>query len=514
MKTFLFWSILIGCSFSLTAQQAGDLDPYFGQNGKRIWDWEYYDLGAWQSEINHFESFAVQGDGKIVVVGQCATYPFMMRLLPDGKIDSSFAAFGLWIDTGHPNSIFHDVVVAPNGYIYAAGQAYVNANTTEAMVAAVDLTGVMKPGFGNFGFVTKTLLLGQNFAKKILLQADGKLVIGGGAAYQSPVTSIWTVNNFVFRLHPDGSDDGSLGTMGTGYATAQNTGYVCDMAMKNGTLALAFSTQPYYHYYSGQIDISMLDLADGLEVNKATCRYYAGNVSCRQAMAQVAFAPDGTLWVAASYLITSNNLSEIDLFKVNPQISFGTFDMKAYTYYIYGVTGLAATNSQVYVSGYNTNGDLSYVLNFDSNANINLNFANNGILVTDAADAVSAMHLQLAPNNRLLWAGKSANQSHALSNTTNMDGYISQILTENSLSAEPVTDKFALKLFPNPNKGDFHIQLPQDEVIEAWMCLDASGRQWKLEVEGERLHGQLPQGWYALNIITQKGAYQSRFWVE
>ena len=107
-----------------------------------------------------------QPDGKIIAAGSYAssTTGFVVRLLTDGTIDSSFANVGL-------NGFVYDFAMQTDGKIVFGG-AFTNVNgNLRTAVARITSEGVFDPTF------TPTTLTGSVFALRI--RSDGKIIIGG-----------------------------------------------------------------------------------------------------------------------------------------------------------------------------------------------------------------------------------------------------------------------------------------------------------------------------------------------
>ncbi|MBX7241906.1 MAG: T9SS type A sorting domain-containing protein [Bacteroidia bacterium] len=475
MKRYWLFFFILHLWGSIQAQNAGTLDITFAQTG--ITTIDYNNLQ------NSFSASAVQPDGKIVVVGQADGYPFVGRMLANGAWDPDFGTGGIWIDNSHPESGLNDVAIAASGKIYATGFEKVGVNHAYATVICLLPDGTLETNFGgnmNPGFVKKDMGLGQDFGKAIYIQPDGLILVGGGTAYTSPTTGITSVSNFIFRIYEYGTDDISFGPGGTGYVTltaGNYGGYVNDIDFHNGVIAVCFSAVPYYLYYDSSIRVSLLDYSDGLEINHAICNYYAGNVSTSQATSRVAFAPDGTLWVTASYMITSNSLSEIDLFKVNTNIFSGTFNIVAYTYYIHHVTGLIATSDNVYIAGIQTGGGKSYVLNFKSDNQINLNFASNGVFETDGVYNASIRDMKLSPDGKLICTGISPSIFHVNTQSVHDDGFMMVLYAQSAVAIHHPEKELNFSVYPNPSKGKFTARWEETGGQVQLSVLDISGKE-------------------------------------
>lgn len=499
MKQYILFFLILIVYKGVFAQNPGELDLTFAQTGIAMVDYN--------NTQNSFSASAIQADGKIVVVGQADGYPFIGRMLPNGNWDASFGSNGVWIDYNHPESGLNDVAIADNGKIYATGYEKVGVNHNYATVICLLPDGTLETNFGgngNPGFVKKDMGLGLDFGKAIHIQPNGMILVGGGTAYTSPTTGITSLSNFIFRIYEYGTDDISFGPGSAGYVTltaGNYGGYVNDIDLHNGVIAVCFSAVPYYLYYDSSIRISLLDYSDGLEINHAVCNYYAGNVSTSQATSRVTFAPDGTLWVAASYMITSNSLSEIDLFKINTNIFAGTFNIIAYTYYIHHVTGLLATNDNLFVAGIQTGGGKSYVLNFKPDGLINLNFANNGVFETDGLYNASIRDMKLSPDGKLFCAGISPSIYHVNTQTIHDDGFMVVLYAQSGVKMNKPKIELPFTLYPNPSQGQFSVKWDETSPEIQISVLDINGR------ELSRIYPEKDIKEYSFELDMPKGVY-------
>ena len=108
-------------------------------------------------------AMAIDDQGRILVVGkhagiQIGISGFVLRLLPSGQVDSSFANGGWFImpvvpelDLGAGALTIFDAVVRDQGTIYLAGYPKDGSRKTCALVVALTDTGALKPGFGTSG---------------------------------------------------------------------------------------------------------------------------------------------------------------------------------------------------------------------------------------------------------------------------------------------------------------------------------------------------------------------------
>jgi uncharacterized delta-60 repeat protein len=255
----------------------GTLDPTFGPGGKRIIDFGGNDESVYGG--------ALQSDGKIVLAGGSDLRVAVVRLKPNGVLDTTFENDGKKIFSWGALSRAQAVVAVSNGKILLAGfsgpeggniqVARLNANglldktfgtagkaaidfggddfgmamarqangrilvagrssAAGAVVARLRATGTLDPDFDGDGRVT---LPGGGSASAILVQPDRNIVVAGNAAGSQMMT--------VTRLTPNGSLDTTFGTAGT--ATI-DFGVTADLAAgaalaPNGKIVVAGYTQ-------------------------------------------------------------------------------------------------------------------------------------------------------------------------------------------------------------------------------------------------------------------------------
>ena len=168
---------------------------------------------------------AVQADGKIVVAGDSVTADgssniIVARLNADGSVDESFGQS----EDGTPNGFVatslgngddkaNSLVVQPDGKIVVAGNRIAEDGSSNIIVARYDAAGVPDATFGASGddgtpegFVNLSLGEGDDVARDVALQADGKVVVAGDS-----VSADGSSNFVLARLNADGTPDEAFG---------------------------------------------------------------------------------------------------------------------------------------------------------------------------------------------------------------------------------------------------------------------------------------------------------------
>jgi uncharacterized delta-60 repeat protein len=151
----------------------GTPDGTFGTSG-----WKQFTPAAGDDELR---SVMLDRQGRIVVTGFAATGgrdAVIGRLLADGTPDPSFGVNGFrTIDVGG-NEIVQAAAIQQDGKIVAAG-----IKDSDVFVVRVDDTGTLDPTFGTGGTVTTPHGTGYDTGECVLLRADGRIVVGGGATF-------------------------------------------------------------------------------------------------------------------------------------------------------------------------------------------------------------------------------------------------------------------------------------------------------------------------------------------
>ena len=179
----------------------GSLDNTFGLGGMNV------------IEVSAFKDFALgialQADGKILITGY--TYSntnstILIRLLPNGDLDNSFATGGILNATfGGAFSIMEAVVVQPDGKILLGG-----VHEDRFAVIRVNTNGTLDNTFGTGGLAKANVGTSLCEIRDIILQRDGKIIAGGFA-----FNAFAQFGFAVARFNTDGSLDTDFADSGT-----------------------------------------------------------------------------------------------------------------------------------------------------------------------------------------------------------------------------------------------------------------------------------------------------------
>jgi len=181
-----------------------DLDTSFGTGGKVTTNSA--------SSVEEARAVVIQPDGKIVVAGyQSAGFGpdfFIARYNPNGTPDTSFDTDGFVSTTILNGQDFaYAVALQPDGKIVVAGQT-VNGSNGDFAVVRYNPNGSLDTSFDGDGIVTTGIVSGFDLAFAVAVQPDGKIVAAGSATTGDD-------SDFVLvRYNANGSLDTSFDTDG------------------------------------------------------------------------------------------------------------------------------------------------------------------------------------------------------------------------------------------------------------------------------------------------------------
>ena len=155
---------------------------------------------------------AVQGDGKIVVVGYSSNSGIpdfaVVRYNADGSLDETFNGTGIvTTDFGGRHDFAYGVAIQSDGKIVVAGNSS-NGSNSDFALARYNTNGSLDESFSSDGWVITAIGASHDFLYDIALQSDGKILAAG--AYYSGVD--WDFA--LMRYDTDGSLDTSFSSDG------------------------------------------------------------------------------------------------------------------------------------------------------------------------------------------------------------------------------------------------------------------------------------------------------------
>lgn len=184
----------------------GSLDTSFG-GGKLM-----IPAGAGDDQAN---AVAVQADGKLVIAGRGAEHLgdfALIRLDRDGELDPTFGTGGrVLTDFAGASETIFALAIQPDGKIVAAGTTTVAGSANDFAVARYLPDGTLDPSFGTNGKVITPIGPDSDTAYALVLQPDGKIVVGGDSNRGSNQTG---VDFALVRYTAAGALDAQFGTGG------------------------------------------------------------------------------------------------------------------------------------------------------------------------------------------------------------------------------------------------------------------------------------------------------------
>lgn len=386
---FVFFVLLL--PVRLLAQSPGDLDVSFGSGGTVLTA-----IGLDNDEVG---DVAVQPDGKLVVAGhswEAGAMSFAVaRYRSDGALDPSFGGDGIVITPfAGVTCVAQAIVVQPDGRIIVGGYT-VDQSTSHIELALVRYlpNGSLDTSFSGDGKLSTDAA--GSAVYEILLQTNGKIVAVG--------------SNVLARYLPNGTLDVTFGTAGLVTADFSQFAGVLQANGKIVTAGQTFNTSTSQYEFvvarylpNGTLDPSFA--GDGIVFT---------NVSDGFARA-VAVQPDGRIIVAGDGYSGANGHVDFTLVRYLPN---GTLDPS------FGGDGRVTTDfgstsqafdlllqpdGRIVAGGY---AFLNFALaRYLPDGNLDLTFSDDGLVTTafgpNDSSAIQGMVLQ-PHNGRLVAAGSS-----------------------------------------------------------------------------------------------------------
>ena len=180
----------------------GQPDASFGTGGKMTF--------AVGSNWSYALCTSLQADGKIVVGGTAGSgtaFDFILARVhglaatgTPGTLDITFGSAGkVTTSVGSNVDEAHGIVIQPDGKIVLGGLSKNASNNNDVALARYTSTGVLDTTFGTGGLVTTGVQV-DDYGFSVALQTDGRIVVGGSS--NNPTADILAI-----RYNADGSLD-------------------------------------------------------------------------------------------------------------------------------------------------------------------------------------------------------------------------------------------------------------------------------------------------------------------
>lgn len=497
--------VLTALAPAVVTAQPGTLDASFGVGG--------FAISPAPGTTDQVEDLAVQADDRIVVVGNTVTASnydmLLLRFTADGELDDSFGTNGrVTLALGAGNEEANTVVVQPDGRIVVAGYTVVGGVARLALARFLS-DGSPDTGFGTNG-QTVSVLFSPNAnteAKSILLQPDGKLLVGGTGTVSGQsyfMIARYTANGALdlsfdgggwsfFDIGFDGEDDVAtdIGLQADGKAVLGGYSYT---GTEYDFAAMRYNT-------NGLPDYSGFHSGDGVMTVDL-------NTSQDRAAATV-MLPDGRIVLVGR---TSDAFGLVGIAANGyPDAGFGTVVNTVGTSGSYAYAAVLQPWDKVIAAGRCISaGSVVFALaRYDAQGGLDAGFGSGGTVVTPVPSYASAeiYALGLQSDGRIVVAGR-AGPSSSVSDVV-VARYLNDVSTSTSDAA---AGSAGFSAYPNPFTDRITIEgTTQGAVIT---LSDALGREVlrTSATEGLTDHAwpELRPGAYTLSHSTSDGAQRVR----
>jgi uncharacterized delta-60 repeat protein len=337
--------LLVGGDFRAYNGNAAAPDYLLRLNADGSLDSSFNPGGSGFGLNNIVQTVTVQADGKLLVGGYFRAYngnaaapDQLLRLNPDGSLDSSFNPGGSGFDF---DGVVSTVAVQADGKLLVGGYFFeYNGNAAAPdNLLRLNADGSLDSSFnpGGDGFTNQDVLA-------LVVQADGKVVVGG---FLSNYNSTDTPNHLI-RLNPDGSLDSSFNPGGSGFNTSISSSFISVQAVglqADGKLLVGGDFSAYNGNRAAPDRLLRLNSDGSLDSS-----FNPGGFGLNNIVYAVAVQADGKLLVGGGFTAYNGNVAAPDrLLRLNANGSLNDAATApaglAYTW-SNGATGASITVSQ------------------------------------------------------------------------------------------------------------------------------------------------------------------------
>jgi uncharacterized delta-60 repeat protein len=147
----------------------------FNASGVKQWEYNVGPFGWPVNDNERLNGIAAQPDGKLIVVGKRGGKIAAIRLNADGTEDTSFV---------NPASMPTGQALAVA--IEASGKIIATVESAAFSLVRFNADGSLDSTFGVGGFSNTDVSSGGDYPAEVLVQADGKILVGGTSQFGSP----------------------------------------------------------------------------------------------------------------------------------------------------------------------------------------------------------------------------------------------------------------------------------------------------------------------------------------
>ncbi len=376
----------------------------------------------------------LQPDGKIIVVGEseyciigiCGAPQFvMMRILPNGKVDSSFGTSGVVLsndifgNTGTYASPIRVQLTSNNKYIIAGkGPAYTQ------FIARLNSNGTKDNSFANNGIYLDSTV--QATMTDLITDAQEN-IYALYLKYSSPLDTMNYADNYVLKLTANGQPVTTFGTNGKVVMSVGNDERPSAIALRNDGKIVVVGTVRAFHYAYDVLDKGYVLI---LNQNGSISNLLNGGSTLQK------FAGDSTTFFQ-SVTLTPNNEMLIGG-NVTTKIA-GNYHQKA------------------------------LLVLMKDDASLDNNFNANGYLVLDhglhagIGSLACILDAHLLPNQKIVCSG----YRNPIAGNVKRSVYLFQLKNSgigNASGIGNITSQEEILIFPNPSDGLFYFTEPADRI--------------------------------------------------
>ena len=430
--------------------QAGALDTSFGDNGIMITTFENLSSGA--------NSIAMQSNGKIILSGYNTEDAnqdiFLARYLPNGLLDTEFGNEGKYIfSISDSKDACYDIETDDEDNIYLLGVSRNIDIPHRGYVMKLTKNGKIDSSFADDGiWVNDTEDIGDKFREIIILE-NGKIIISGYSIFQS-ITRSTTV-----QLNADGTIDNSFGTNGMTNISVPS-GYFGQFASvdhEGNIISGGFQSNYTFNVVlvkldsQGEPDLSFGD--NGVLWDKSHSEDFVRSITIQSDNKIILGTTVTNVGTSTFGLIRYNEDGSFDeSFGDNGRVYTSFMDSYLDDEIAHSV--LLDEEENIIISGFvGLTDEINYAIAcFDNDGNLDTSFGDNGKVITDLGfdDMIYTSILQ--EDGKLVCAGSSITSDDISS--FSMARYETKLSTStvelNKINAE-------INLSPNPSDGRFII---------------------------------------------------------
>lgn len=398
---FLLFLLLSVNAFS----QAGSFDTNFGINGKTNY--------CFSQNSHNSSDFGFQSDGKIVYYGwnnlSCAVD--LVRFKNDGLLDTTFGINGIIVNTicsAFPNAGYYPgkMVIQSDEKILIMGLQQNNTYPNAYWIARLTPDGALDTTFNGTGYKDLSFGTIQDRGLCIALQADGKILVGG--------TSGNTAEFFtVARLTNTGALDTSFGIGGKAQVAFSGTESMANsiLVQPDGKIVLGGYTvnAPYAKDFALVRLSSNGTLDTSFGVNGKVITTVDSNYS--DAITQLALQSDGKIVAGGFTSFEVAHKMAVARYLPNGSIdtTFATNGIKVITDGFGGINCSVAvqTDNKIIVAG-GYEGSYFEVFRFLNNGALDTAFGTNGLVNAFPVNGGYASKVLIQPDNKIVVSGSTS----------------------------------------------------------------------------------------------------------